>query len=136
MENTAFDLVIRNAHIATATDIFDADIGIRDGRIIALAQQLPAGKEEIDAAGRWVLPGGVDAHCHLAQPTDDGSVFADDFFTGTRSAACGGTTTVMPFALQKKGVKAVLTTLGADGSILLTEAGESESQREKEPMSQ
>jgi dihydropyrimidinase len=103
MEQTTFDLVIRNAHIATATDIFDADIGIRDGRIVVLAQSLPPGKEEIDAAGRWVLPGGVDAHCHLAQPTDDGSVFADDFFTGTRSAACGGTTTVMPFALQKKG---------------------------------
>ncbi|GAA3952946.1 dihydropyrimidinase [Allohahella marinimesophila] len=103
MDTATFDLVIRNAHIATATDIFDADIGIRDGRIEALAQRLPPGREEIDAAGRWVLPGGVDAHCHLAQPTDDGSVFADDFFTGTRSAACGGTTTVMPFALQKKG---------------------------------
>lgn len=103
MEPHAFDLVIRNAHIATATDVSDADIGIRDGKIVALGLSLAGGAEEIDATGRWVLPGGVDAHCHLAQPMNDGSVLADDFFTGTRSAACGGTTTVMPFAVQKKG---------------------------------
>ncbi len=103
MEQHQFDMVIRNANIATATDIFQADIGIRCGKIVALAQSLLAGAQEIDAAGRWVLPGGVDAHCHLAQPTSDGSVMADDFFTGTRSAACGGTTTVIPFALQQKG---------------------------------
>ncbi|MBC7499047.1 MAG: dihydropyrimidinase [Herminiimonas sp.] len=102
-EHYAFDLVIRNGKIATATEIFTADIGITDGKIVALAQSLGRGTEEIDAAGRWVLPGGVDAHCHLAQPTSDGSVFADDFFTGTRSAACGGTTTVIPFAAQQKG---------------------------------
>ena len=98
-----FDLVIRNAHCATASDIFDADIGIQDGAIAALAQGLPAGKSEIDAAGRWVLPGGIDGHCHLDQPMSDGSVMADDFLSGTRSAACGGTTTVLPFACQFKG---------------------------------
>lgn len=103
MEQHPFDLVIRNAKIATATDIFHADIGIRSGKIVALAQSLPTSLQEIDAAGRWVLPGGVDAHCHVAQPTSDGSVMADDFFTGTRSAACGGTTTIIPFALQCKG---------------------------------
>jgi dihydropyrimidinase len=98
-----FDLVIRNAHCATAADVFDADIGIQDGRIVALAKGLPAGREEIDAAGRWVLPGGVDGHCHLDQPMTDGSKMADDFLSGTRSAACGGTTTVLPFACQFKG---------------------------------
>jgi dihydropyrimidinase len=98
-----FDLVIRNGRIATASEIFEADIGIRDGRIVALAKGLATGAREIDAAGRWVLPGGVDAHCHLDQPTGDDSVMADDFLTGTRSAACGGTTTVIPFAAQQKG---------------------------------
>jgi dihydropyrimidinase len=98
-----FDLVIRNAHCATAADIFDADIGIRDGRIVALGQGLAAGREEIDAAGRWVLPGGIDGHCHLDQPMSDNSKMADDFLSGTRSAACGGTTTVLPFACQFKG---------------------------------
>ncbi|RUR43634.1 dihydropyrimidinase [Vreelandella populi] len=98
-----FDLVVRRARCATAADVFDADIGIRDGVIVALGSALAAGKEEIDAAGRWVLPGGIDGHCHLDQPTSDGSVMADDFLTGTRSAACGGTTTIFPFACQQKG---------------------------------
>jgi dihydropyrimidinase len=99
-----FDLVVRNADIATAADRYRADIGITGGRIVAIAQSLQgAGAEEIDAAGRLVTPGGVDGHVHLDQPTSDGSVFSDDFFTGTRSAACGGTTTVIPFAPQQKG---------------------------------
>ncbi|SDM29509.1 dihydropyrimidinase [Franzmannia pantelleriensis] len=98
-----FDLVIRRARCATAADVFEADIGIRDGVITALGSGLAEGLEEIDAAGRWVLPGGIDGHCHLDQPTSDGSKMADDFLSGTRSAACGGTTTVFPFACQMKG---------------------------------
>ena len=98
-----YDLVIRGGRIATAADIFDADIGIRDGRIVTLGQDLPQGREEIDARGKLVLPGGVDAHCHFDQPSSDGSVMADDFESGPRSAAFGGTTTVIPFACQQKG---------------------------------
>ena len=98
-----YDLVIRNGRVATAADTFDCDIGIRDGRIMALAQPLGPGTEELDASGKWVLPGGIDAHCHLDQPTGDGSVMADDFESGTRSAACGGTTAVIPFAAQARG---------------------------------
>jgi len=97
-----FDLVVRNARIATASDVFECDVGIKDGRIAALACGLAA-SNSIDAAGRWVLPGGVDAHCHLDQPMSDGSRMADDFRSGTISAACGGTTTVIPFACQFKG---------------------------------
>ena len=98
-----FDLVIRNADIATAADRFHADIGVRDGRIAMLGANLAPGAREIDAQGRLVTPGGVDAHCHLDQETGDDSVMADDFASGTVSAACGGTTTVMPFACQQKG---------------------------------
>jgi dihydropyrimidinase len=98
-----FDLVIRNARVATASDTFDADIGIVGGTIAQLGRGLAAGTREIDAAGRVVTPGGVDAHCHLDQPMAPPVRMADDFDTGTRSAACGGTTTVIPFAAQEKG---------------------------------
>ncbi|MFS2097334.1 dihydropyrimidinase [Variovorax sp. Varisp85] len=97
------DLVVRNARVATASDTFDSDIGIRDGRIVQLGLGLPPGRQEIDAAGRYVTPGGVDAHCHLDQPMEPPVRMADDFDTGTRAAACGGTTTVIPFAAQHKG---------------------------------
>ncbi len=98
-----FDLAIRGGTVVTAVESYRADIGIRDGRIIAIVSSLPAGRREIDASGLLVLPGGIDSHCHLDQPTGDASVMADDFESGTRSAACGGTTTVMPFAAQMKG---------------------------------
>lgn len=97
------DLVVRNARVATASDTFDSDIGIRDGRIVQLGLGLPPGRQEIDAAGRYVTPGGVDAHCHLDQPMEPPVRMADDFGSGTRAAACGGTTTVIPFAAQQKG---------------------------------
>jgi dihydropyrimidinase len=98
-----FDLVIRNARAATSSDIFSCDIGVRGGRIVQLGQGLGSAPIEIDAAGRVVTPGGVDAHCHLDQPMPPPVRMADDFDTGTRSAACGGTTTVIPFAAQAKG---------------------------------
>ncbi|HKL06205.1 MAG TPA: dihydropyrimidinase, partial [Roseovarius sp.] len=69
-----FDRVIRSGRIATASDVFHADIGIRDGKIVALGTGLAKGRDEIDASGQLVLPGGVDAHCHFDQPTSDGSV--------------------------------------------------------------
>jgi len=100
---TDFDLIIRNGKVVTASDVMQCDVGIKDGRIVALAASLSGATQEIDATDRLVLPGGVDAHCHLDQPMSDGSVMADDFFTGTRSAACGGTTTVIPFACQMQG---------------------------------
>jgi dihydropyrimidinase len=98
-----FDLVIRNARVATASDTFDCDIGVRAGRIAQLGTDLEDGAREIDAAGRTVTPGGVDAHCHLDQPMEAPARMADNFDSGTRSAACGGTTTVIPFAAQAKG---------------------------------
>jgi dihydropyrimidinase len=103
MADATLDLVVRNARVATASDTFTCDIGVRAGRIALLGDGLPAGRREIDAAGRTVTPGGVDAHCHLDQPMEGPAKMADDFLTGTRSAACGGTTTVIPFAAQMKG---------------------------------
>lgn len=103
MAEAMLDLVVRNAKVATAADTFVADIGVRGGRIVALGNDLSAGQREIDAAGRVVTPGGVDGHCHLDQPMEGPARMADDFESGTRSAACGGTTTVIPFAAQMKG---------------------------------
>lgn len=99
----SFDLVIRNARCATAADTFNADIGINNGVIAALGTGLAAGEREIDAKGAWVTPGGIDGHCHLAEPVKGGLEMADDFLSGPRSAACGGTTTIIPFAVQQRG---------------------------------
>lgn len=98
------DLVIRGGRIATATAVFRADLAIRGERIAAIGQDLPAGAREIDARDRLVLPGGVDSHCHIEQLTASGLMNADTFETATRSAAMGGTTTVIPFAAQHVGM--------------------------------
>ena len=99
----ALDLVVRDGTVVTATDSFRADVGVRGGRIVALAEDLPRAAQEIDAAGGLVLPGGVDSHCHIEQLSGMGVWNADDFYTGTVAAAFGGTTTVIPFAAQHRG---------------------------------
>lgn len=98
-----FDTIVRGGRISTAADTFTCDIGIREGRIAALGHELGDAAEVIDAAGKWVLPGGIDSHVHISQPSGDGIVMADDFESATRSAAFGGNTTVLPFCLQEKG---------------------------------
>src|ERR1019366_4515768 len=99
-----FDTIIVNGRVPTATDTYSGDMAIKDGKIAALGQSLPrenAGKI-IDAAGKYVLPGGIDVHTHLDMPFG-GTTSADDFETGTRAAAFGGTTTLIDFAIQYKG---------------------------------
>src|SRR6266851_936518 len=98
-----FDMVIRNAVVGTAADIFPAEIGISDGVITALGRRLGPARRDLDAGGRYVLPGGIDTHCHFDQPMRDTVTLADDFLSGTVSAAHGGTTTVVPFACQLQG---------------------------------
>ena len=98
-----FDLVLRGGNCVTAADMFVCDVGIRNGKIAALGDRLGAGKQEISIAGKWLLPGGIDSHCHIDQPLTDGAVMADDFSSGSHAAACGGTTTIIPFACQFKG---------------------------------
>jgi dihydropyrimidinase len=97
------DLVIRGGTVVTAADTAKADVGIRQGRIVAVAESLADGARTIDASGLLVMPGGIDSHVHLAQPAFGGPAMADGFESGTRSAIAGGNTTVLPFALQPRG---------------------------------
>ena len=97
------DSIIRGGRVATASDTVACDVGIRGGKIVALGEDLGTADEMIDARGRLVLPGGIDSHVHLSQPSGPGIVMADDFESGTRAAAFGGNTLVMPFCMQQKG---------------------------------
>ena len=99
-----FDLVIRGGTVVTAADSARADVGVRDGKIVAIGLELDPGRREIDATGLRVMPGGIDSHVHLAQPAFGGPAMADGFESGTRSAIAGGNTTVIPFALQSRGM--------------------------------
>jgi dihydropyrimidinase len=99
----AYDLVIRNGTIVTASDTMRCDVGIKDGVIATLGSTVAAGAREIDATGMLVLPGGVDSHCHIEQTSSNGILCADDFYSATVAAAFGGTTTVIPFAAQHRG---------------------------------
>ena len=100
---TGYDLCIRNGTVATASERFAGDIGIFDGRIVAVGTDLPKADQDVDATGLLVLPGGVDAHCHIEEPAYKGAMLADDFDSASRAAACGGTTTIMPFVNQLEG---------------------------------
>lgn len=97
------DLVIKNGTIATASDVYQADIAVKGDRIVQIGGPMDETLKVIDAAGKYVLPGGIDSHVHLSQPQAPGIEMCDDFETGTRSALIGGNTTVMPFCLQQKG---------------------------------
>lgn len=95
--------VIKNGVIVTATDTFQADILIENETIVQIGEDINIpGAEVIDAKGNYVFPGGIDPHTHLDMPFG-GTVTKDDFETGTRAAAFGGTTTIIDFCLTKKG---------------------------------
>ena len=102
----SFDTIIKNGTVVTATDTYTADVAIADGKVMAVAKDLPVENTSkvIDATGKLVLPGGIDVHTHLDMPFG-GTTSADDFETGTRAAAFGGTTTLIDFAIQYKGQK-------------------------------
>src|SRR5256886_15942059 len=99
-----FDLVIRGGTVGTRADAADADVGIRGDMVAAVGRGLDAGRREIDAGGKLVMPGGVDSHAHIEQLSASGLVNADPFHSATVSAAFGGTTTVIPFAAQHVGM--------------------------------
>jgi dihydropyrimidinase len=97
--------LIKNGTCVTASDTFNADLLIEKGRIAALVApgaNLGAVDKTIDAAGKYVFPGGIDAHTHMELPFG-GTTASDDFDTGTVAAAFGGTTTIVDFAIQSKG---------------------------------
>jgi dihydropyrimidinase len=96
-------LLIRNGTILNASDIYRGDIFIERDVITAIGTSLPmTADREIDAAGRYVLPGGIDVHTHLDMPFG-GTTSADDFESGTIAAAFGGTTSIVDFAIQYRG---------------------------------
>jgi len=95
--------LIRNGRIVTAVDDYRADLLLEDGQVAAIGKRLDVGPDArvIDAAGLLVLPGGVDCHTHLDNTFGD-STTCDDYESGTRAAAFGGTTTIIDFAFQGK----------------------------------
>lgn len=97
------EMTIRNGTVVTATDTFRADLGISQGHIVAIDERLPTGARDIDAAGRLVMPGGIDSHCHVEQLSSMGMMCADDFYSATVSAAFGGNTMIISFACQHRG---------------------------------
>ena len=97
-----YDLIVRGGTVVTASDQFPADVGVRGGRIAALAERLHGGPT-LDAGGLLVLPGGVDAHCHIEQLREGGGADEESFATGSTAALAGGTTSVVTFSTQFKG---------------------------------
>src|SRR5690348_3977421 len=100
----SFDALIKNGTVVTATDTYAADVAVVDGKIHAIGKSLPRENAAriFDAAGKYVMPGGIDVHTHLDMPFG-GTTSADDFESGTIAAAHGGTTTLIDFAIQYKG---------------------------------
>ena len=98
-------VLIKNGLIVTAAGSYTGDVYVEGETIKAIGSGLDGSKqadEVVDAAGKYVLPGAIDPHTHLAMPFM-GTTSKDDFATGTAAAACGGTTTVIDFVLQNKG---------------------------------
>jgi dihydropyrimidinase len=98
--------LIRNGTVVTAKETRAADVLIEGERIREVRAGIPESSAEkiIDAAGMYVIPGGIDAHTHLDMPFG-GTTSADDFETGTRAAAFGGTTSIVDFAIQGRGTR-------------------------------
>ncbi|MCI0579736.1 MAG: dihydropyrimidinase [Chloroflexi bacterium] len=96
-------ILIKNGTIVTAGDTYAADVLV-EGEVISLIGRrlAEAGQTVVDAAGKLVMPGGIDVHTHLELPVSN-TVSSDDFFTGQRAAAFGGTTSHIDFAIQPKG---------------------------------
>ena len=95
--------LIKNGTVVTATDQYRGDVLVQDEKIAVIGTSLDIEADKvIDAAAKYVLPGGIDVHTHLDMPFG-GTTSADDFETGTRAAAFGGTTSVVDFAIQYRG---------------------------------
>ena len=113
-----FDCVIHGGEIATTEGVSRGDIGIRAGKIAAIAERIAGGARRIDAGGRIVVPGGIETHAHIAQESSSGVMTADDYLSGSISAAFGGNSSFIPFAAQQRGesVDDVIATYDARGA--------------------
>lgn len=97
------NLIIKNGTIVTSSESYIADVSINNGKIVAIGTGFSEeGAKVVDASGKLVLPGAIDAHTHLAMPFG-GTVSSDNYLAGTRAAACGGVTTIFDYPMQKKG---------------------------------
>lgn len=106
------DLIIKNGTIITPSESIKADIAVKDGKIAAIGSGFcEEGAKVVDASGKLVLPGAIDAHTHLAMPFG-GTISADSYLSGTRAAACGGVTTVFDYPMQRKGSGIIETVQG------------------------
>jgi dihydropyrimidinase len=95
--------LIKGGTVVTATDLYTGDVLVEDERIAVIGTSLDIHADKIiNAAGKYVLPGGIDVHTHLDMPFG-GATSADDFESGTTAAAFGGTTSIVDFAIQYKG---------------------------------
>ncbi|WP_200845138.1 dihydropyrimidinase [Roseomonas sp. 18066] len=103
MSGHEYDLVVRGGTLASAAEVFEADIGIKDGVIAALGRDLARGTEEISAKGMIVTPGGLDSHCHVEELGQDGTAQEESFASGSAAALAGGTTSFICFLPQWKG---------------------------------
>src|SRR3989344_991435 len=97
-----YDLIIKGGTLVTASDTFVSDIAVEGGKIAAVGAVKANDAKSVDARGCIVVPGGIDVHTHFDMPFG-GTTTADDFKTGSTAAACGGTTTIVDFAIQKRG---------------------------------
>ena len=98
-----YDVVVRGGTVVGAFGTTRCDVGVKDGRIVALAERLTDADTVLDAGGLLVLPGGVDSHCHLEEQMPDGSVIEETFESGSAACFAGGTTSVVCFVQQWKG---------------------------------
>lgn len=98
------NILIKNGTVITSSKSSAEDVLIQDGTITRIDVNLPEGNADriIDARGKYILPGGIDPHVHMHLPAGDG-FSSDDFFTGSRAALYGGTTTILDFVTPSKG---------------------------------
>ncbi|MDE2490221.1 MAG: dihydropyrimidinase [Elusimicrobia bacterium] len=98
----AYDLIVKGGTVVSASDTFVADLGVVAGKVAAVGRLEAPAKKIVDARGKVVLPGGIDAHTHFDMPFM-GATTIDDFTSGSTAAVFGGTTTVVDFAIQQRG---------------------------------
>lgn len=115
------ELLIKGGTVVTATESFPADVAVDGGKIVAIGRDLAVNAEKVvDATGKLVLPGALDAHTHMAMPFG-GTVSVDSYLAGTRAAVCGGVTTIFDYPVQHKG-ETILGLIGSKKEVLEKEA--------------